>query len=45
MRIKITKQTTWTMEITPVQKRKCPTGGNPKQSIIKNTIHIITKHK
>lgn len=45
MKVKITKQTTWTVEIIPVQKRKRPTGGKPQQSTNLNTIQIITQHK
>lgn len=45
MRIKITKQVTRTIEVTPVQKRKCPTGGKPQQSKIQNNVNIITKNK
>lgn len=45
MKVKITRQTTWSVEITPAQKRKRPTGGKPQQSIIQKTIQIITQRK
>lgn len=45
MKIKLTKQTTWTVETTPVQKRKRPTGGQaPQQSIFQKAIKIINKN-
>ena len=46
MKIKITKQTTRTVEITPVQKRKRSTGEQvPKQSVIQKAIQIINQRK
>lgn len=46
MKVKVTKQTTWTVETIPVQKRKCPTGGQkPRQSIVQKAIKIINKIK
>ena len=44
MKVKITKQTTRTIEIIPVQKRKRSTGEQaPKQSVIHKAIQIITQ--
>lgn len=46
MKIKITKQITRTIEITPVQKRKRPTGGQaPQQSVILKALQIINHIK
>lgn len=46
MKYKITKQTTWTVEAIPVQKRKRSTGEQaPKQSVIKKVIQIINQRK
>ena len=47
MKIKVTKQTTWTVETAPVQKGKRSTGEQkPKQqNVIQNSIRIITKKK
>lgn len=43
MRVKVIKQTTWTIETIPVQKRKRSTGEqSPEQNVILNTIKIIT---
>ena len=39
-----TKQTTWTIEIIPVQK-KSPTGGNPNQQSNSANINIVNQNK